>query len=163
VVLSSHVLYGVEDAPTFLLAMDAAARRLCALCLGVVAPADALAALRERVHGAPLPRRPGAMDALALLDRIGLRPSLRVLPGTEREVTFGQGDDEIDEVCVRVNVEPDDAGRARVRAALAALGSLGADGLHHVGTSGPNALITWRARRSGTPTPAAAHSLRSRP
>jgi SAM-dependent methyltransferase len=32
VVLSVHVLYGVEDAPAFLLAMDAAARRFCGLC-----------------------------------------------------------------------------------------------------------------------------------
>ncbi len=146
VVLSAHVLYGVEDAPAFVLAMDAAARRLCALCLGVTAPADALAPLRARVHGAVLPRRPAALDALALLHQLGLPAELRLLPGSERELVFGASDEEIDELCLRVNVDPDEPGRARVRAALDAIAPADVSGQHRLGKTGPNALVTWRAR-----------------
>ncbi len=146
VVLSAHVLYGVEDAPAFLHAMDVAARRLCALCLGVVAPADALAPLRASVHGAAFPRRPAALDALALLHRLGLPAELQLLPGSERDLDFGATDDEVDELCLRVNVDPDALGRARVRRALETIAPADAAGRHRLGRTGPNALVTWRAR-----------------
>jgi SAM-dependent methyltransferase len=149
VVFSGHVLYGIEDAPAFLLAMTRAARRGCALCLGLAAPADGLAPVRARVHGHAAPPRPAALEALALLHQLGLRAELAVLPGTERALRFGTSDDDLTELCLRLSLEPTAEERGRVRAALEWVAPADGDGMHVVGTTGPNALLWWRSRAVG--------------
>jgi hypothetical protein len=137
VVVSCHVVYGVADLPAFARAMTRSARRMCALVLGLRAPADALAPLAARIHGRPRPVRPAALEALSVLHQIGLPASLTVMQGTERALAFGLGDDDVVEVCLRLGVPTDEGGRERVREAISAL-PRNEQGQHAVGTTGPN-------------------------
>lgn len=143
VALSSHVIYGIADVEPFLRAMDAASRRLSVLSLGVRAPADAFAWLWTGVHGAPRPRRPGALEALALLHQIGLHASFAILPGSEQPMRFTTSDEDLAELCHRVSIAPTPDNLRRIGALLAAHGPADAGGARVIGTAGPNALVSW--------------------
>lgn len=146
VVFSSHVLYGVDDAAAFLSAMTAASRRLCALHLSLRAPGARLDPLWARVHGAEMPARPAALEALALLYQLGVHANLLVIEGSARPFELGADDDDLAELCRRLSLEPTGANMARVREALAALSPADARGMHVLGTTAPNVLIWWAAR-----------------
>ena len=77
------------------------------------------------------------MDGMELLRRLRQKTDLPVIFLTSK-------DDEIDELCLRLSVDPDEAGRARVRRALADVAPVGDDGAHDLGVTGPNAALTWR-------------------
>ncbi|MFN8544630.1 MAG: nucleoside-triphosphatase [Candidatus Binatia bacterium] len=143
VVLSSHVLYGVESVEAFLRAMTASARRLCAVVLGMRPPEHAFAALWERIHGTARPPRPAAPEAFAVLRQLGLRPLLEQIPGSDRPLSFAQTDEDLTEICHRLGLAPAPHAFARVRDALAALAPTGPDGAHVLGRVGPNALVWW--------------------
>ncbi len=144
VVFSSHVVYGVPAIGGFVRAMSACATRSCALVLGLRAPADALGELAVAVHGSARPRRPAALEALAVLHQIGLRASLEVLQDTERSVAFDAGDEDVTEACRRLGVPTDADGRDRVREALRRFPT-DESGQHLVGVAGPNAILRWVA------------------
>lgn len=144
VVLSAHVLYVVDDVESFLVAMHRAARRACALVLGLRAPIDLLGPLWARMRGCERPPRPAALEALAVLHQLGIRASLEPIAGSTRPFAFRPDDDEdLDELCDRVGLERSPADRARVREAMLALGTPGDDGAIVLATSGPHALIRW--------------------
>jgi len=144
VVFSAHVVYGVPDLEAFVCAMTASARRSCILVLGLPAPAEALRELVVAVHGAARPPRPAALEALAVLHQLGLRASMELLQGTERDVAFDTSDEDVQEACLRLGVPADGQGLERVRRALCAF-PRDARGRHVVGRTGPNALIRWGA------------------
>jgi SAM-dependent methyltransferase len=142
-VFASHVLYGVDDAPAFLCAMDRCARRTAALLLGLSAPPDVLTPLRHAL-GLSVPRYPAALEALALLHQLGMRASLVMLPGSERAYAVTDEDDDIRHLCHRLSLDPSDDTMARVREALVEVAPR-VDGNHVLGTTGPNALLGWSA------------------
>jgi SAM-dependent methyltransferase len=146
VLFSSHVLYGIDDAATFLATMSAASRRLCALNLGLRAPGAALDPLWTHIHGARVPPRPAALEALTVLHQLGAQASLAVVVGSERSFEFTSADDDVIELCHRLDLEPSAAGLSRVRAGLAALAPADERGMHVLGVTGPNALLWWAAR-----------------
>lgn len=141
---SCHVLYGVADAPLFLERMTRSTRRQCKLLLGLRAPAERIAPLWRAVHGVEKGARPAALEALALLHQLGHAASLRVIAASERPMTFTATDDDLDELCHRLRLPADDAGRARVRAALDELVPRSSpDEPWVLGTTGAHALIEW--------------------
>jgi hypothetical protein len=143
-VYSCHVLYGVADAAEFLEAMTRSARRTCRLLLGIRAPADRLASVWRAVHGKEKPRRPAALEALALLHQLGHPASLRLVAGSERMLTYADTREDLDELCHRLRRRPSDAERARLRAVLDALHPRSSsDASWELGTSGTHALIEW--------------------
>jgi SAM-dependent methyltransferase len=142
VVYSAHVLYGVDEAAPFLQAMTRSARRTCALVLGLSAPADQLDGLWLALHGSRRPPRPAALEALALLHQLGSRAALSIIPGSERPLRFTSSDEDVVELCRRMDIPPGPASLSRVRAALDELAPA-SDGAHTLGVSGPNALLTW--------------------
>jgi SAM-dependent methyltransferase len=147
VVFSSHVLYGVDDAAGFLAAMTTASRRVCALYLGLAAPNGALDRLWAHLHGIAVPQRPAALEAFAMLHQMGHEASCTVVEGSTKEFAFGGAEGDVIELCHRLDVEPDEARKARVRAGLGEIAPADARGIHVLGRTGPNALILWDARR----------------
>jgi SAM-dependent methyltransferase len=143
VVFSSHVLYGVDDAASFVAAMTASARRVAALYLGLRAPPGAIDPLWTALHGRLVPRRPAALEALAILHQLGAAASLAVQPDSARPYEMGADDEDLTELCHRLDLEVGDESKARVRAALAAVAPADARGVHVLGISGPNALLYW--------------------
>jgi nucleoside-triphosphatase THEP1/SAM-dependent methyltransferase len=141
VIFSSHVLYAVEDAARFLRAM--APRRLCALYLSPRPPSSALDEMWAAIHGKRRPRPPGALEALSLLWQLGKSAELRLVPDTEHLMRFADSGDDLIELCHRLAVDPDEAGKARVKDVLARLGHRGNDGVYQVGRIGPHLLLTW--------------------
>ncbi|MCC6648359.1 MAG: class I SAM-dependent methyltransferase [Polyangiaceae bacterium] len=143
VAISCHVLYGVADAAPFLSAMTAATRRTCRLLLGLRAPTDALAPLWRALHGVDRPLRPAAREAQALLLHLGHPATLRVLP-SDRRLSFERSPEDLDELCRRTRVDATAEGRARVTAALDALGAeRSREGGWDLGPTGDTALIEW--------------------
>lgn len=143
VAFSSHVLYGVTEVTPFLEQMTRVARRSCLLVLGLRAPADGLAGLRQAIHGRTPPPRPAALEALAVLHQLGHKASLRVIPGSTRALEYSATDDDLAELCHRLGVAADSEGRSRVRAELDRLYGQSPDRSWVLGVSGPSALIDW--------------------
>jgi len=149
-VYSSHVLYGVADADAFLEHMTRSARRTCKLLLGLRAPADHLAPLWREVHGTERRRRPAALEALALLHQLGHAANLRIIEGTARPMTFMPDDDDLNELCQRLHLEPRDRERKRVQAALDKLFPRSSrDAPWVLGIGSANAIIEWPGRAPG--------------
>ena len=146
VVFSSHVLYGVPDVVGFITAMTHAARRVAVLSLGLRAPADALGPLLRRLHGRAIPPRPSALEAFNLLHQLGLRPTWALVPDSERVFAFRDAPEDLTELCHRLSLAPTPAALARVRAALAAEAQRRDGDLFVLGTTGPNALLSWSPR-----------------
>lgn len=143
VAFSCHVLYGVEDAAAFLVAMTESARRLCALVLAPRPPMTALADLELAIRAEARPRAPGALEAFALLWQLGLPANLQLLPGSGRALRFRSDGDDLLELCHRLGLGDGPEDQARVRAALIQTAPEVEPGLYEVGTQGPHALITW--------------------
>lgn len=142
VALSSHVLYGVEDAVGFIRAMSCA-RRLALLYLSPRPPISGLDPLWASLYGEPRPQPPGALEILNLLWQLGHRAELRVIEGSARPFSFADEGEDLVELCLRVNVEPDEAGLARVREHLHRVARREPDGRWAIGTLGPHVLLSW--------------------
>lgn len=144
VAFASHVLYGVTDVARFVGEMTRMTRRVCLLVLGLRPPAEGVAPLWQALHGRAKPRRPAALEAFAVLHQLGHHASFRVVPGSERPFSFSPTDEELTELCHRVSVPADEAGRQRVAATLDRLYPRPSPADPWVlGTVGPNALIEW--------------------
>jgi len=149
-VYSSHVLYVVADPVAFLEHMTRSARRTCKLLLGLRAPADRLAPLWREVHGVARSPRPAALEALALLHQLGYAANLRIIEGTERPITFMPDDDDLDELCHRLHLQPIEAERKRVQTALDKLFPRVSHTVPWVlGISASNAIIEWPGTARG--------------
>lgn len=117
VVLSAHVVYGVREIGPFLRGIDAAARRLCALYLGLRHPTWAMAPLWERVHGEERLPLPAALEALAACHQLDLPARLELVPAAPA-FRFADRDEAFDEARARLRLGPNPARDALLRAAL---------------------------------------------
>ncbi len=142
IVISAHVVYGVADIAPFLEAMTAHARCTCVLLLKLRAPADTLATVAEALHGVIRPRRPGALEALAVLHQLGHAAELNFVDGTARPMEFSDTEEDLREVASRVGLATEAADIARVREALDRVATRTADGWY-IGDAGPTARLTW--------------------
>ena len=79
VAFSSFVLTLVPDAPGFVRKLDAAARRDVFLYLGAYTGDAVLDPLWRHFHGAPRAPGPSYLDALAVLDELGIAPDVKVV------------------------------------------------------------------------------------
>lgn len=120
VVISAHVVYGVREIGPFLAGIDGAARRLCAMLLGLKHPTSVLAPFWERIHGQPRLPLPGALEALAACHQLDLAARLDLLPAT-RSFRFPSVDDALEEIRGRLRLTPEPARDAALLAAIADL------------------------------------------
>lgn len=117
VVISAHVVYGVREIGPFLTAMDGAARRLCALFLGLKHPSAVLSPFWERVHGEARHPLPAAIEALAACHQLGIPARLDLVPAPP-SFTFPSADEALEELRVRLRVTPEPGRDARLLAAI---------------------------------------------
>lgn len=120
VVISAHVVYGVREIGPFLTALNASARRLCALHLGLKHPSSVLAPFWERVHGLERLPLPGALEALAACHQLDLAARLELIAAATA-FAFTGADEALDELRVRLRLSPDPARDAALLAAMAEL------------------------------------------
>jgi hypothetical protein len=142
-VFSSHVLYGIDDVAAFLAAMEAASFRSCALLLGLKAPSSALDPLRRHLDGTEPAPRPAALEALNVLHQLGMQAELALVQGSRRTFEVGPSDEDAAALCPRLRIRPTAENVARVREGLAAIAPCNPSGNHVLGTTGPNALLSW--------------------
>lgn len=92
VAFSSLVLTLVPDAPSFLLKLQAVARRHVFLHLGAYTGDAVLDPLWRHFHGAPRAPGPSYLDAIAVLDELGISHTVRVveLPNRTRFATVDE-------------------------------------------------------------------------
>jgi SAM-dependent methyltransferase len=120
VVISAHVVYGVREIGPFLEAMNGAARRLCALYLGLKHPSAALAPFWERIHSQRRLPLPGALECVAACHQLGLPARLELIaPG--RVFAFPSAEEALDELRIRLRLTPDPARDAALLAAIVEL------------------------------------------
>lgn len=79
VVFSAFVLTLVPDARRFVTKLDAAARKQVVLYLGAYCADSVLDPLWRHFHGAPRTPGPTYLDALAVLQELGIAPQVRVV------------------------------------------------------------------------------------
>jgi len=75
-VISCHVLYGIEDPVPFITKMERVARERVFLMLREGDPPHVGAALRLRLQGKPAARQPGFSDLFLLLMQMGIAPEV---------------------------------------------------------------------------------------
>ncbi|NTU78323.1 MAG: class I SAM-dependent methyltransferase [Chloroflexales bacterium] len=120
VIISSHVVYGVREIGPFLEAIDRAARRLCALYLGLKHPTTALAPFWERVHGQKRLPLPAALETVAACHQLGLPARLELVPAPEA-FRFPSAEEALEEIRARLRLTPDPSRDAAILAAMAEL------------------------------------------
>jgi hypothetical protein len=96
VVFASYVLPVVDDAPAFVAKLDAVARRHVLLYLGAFTNDAIVDPLWRRFHGPP--RRPGPtwLDAVAVLDEMGIEATVEVVEVRNR-TRFATVDEAVDD------------------------------------------------------------------
>ncbi len=107
VAFAAHVLYAVRDIAPFLMAMDAAATKLCAVLLGLRHPTTAVLPLWQSWHGAPRLPLPAAHECLAALAQLGIAANLTILPVTT-PTNYASEAEAVAEMCYRLRLPYDE-------------------------------------------------------
>lgn len=117
VVLSSHVVYVVQEIEPFLRKKDAHARRLVMTVAFQSPPQAAMGGLWEQVHREERLRLPSLPELLPVLEELGIRA--RVTELEPRPVqSFDSFEDARESLTQRLYVKPDTAEEARLERAL---------------------------------------------
>jgi len=88
--LVSHVLYDIDDPGAFVVALERATRRRCAVILGDRAPSTAFEPLWTELWGEPLHRLPALREFLVVLGAMGRRFDVRSFPAGREEALDAQ-------------------------------------------------------------------------
>ncbi len=141
VVISAHVVYAVRDVGPFLLAMDAAATRLCCLALYVEHPSLFVTPFWELEHGVLRLPLPAALECFAAATQLGLPAQFALLPAAD---TGGYADEDsaLEDIRFRLRVTPDAARDTRLRTQLRAVARQ-VEGRLIVRPRAPVAVIWW--------------------
>jgi len=142
VVISAHVVYGVREIGPFLVGLNAAARRLCALYLGLRHPSWATAAFWERVHGESRLPLPAALETLMACHQLGLSARLELIPAP-RAFRFADADEALDDLRSRLRVASSPERDAQIRAAIDDLLEAQPDGTLMPRTQQRYAAVVW--------------------
>ncbi len=117
VVLSSHVVYVVQEIEPFIRKQEAHARRLV-LCVAFQSPPQAaMGGLWEQVHGEGRLRLPSLPELLPVLEELGIRAEVTGLEPRPVQ-TFESFEDAQVSLKQRLYVKPDSAEEARLESAL---------------------------------------------
>ncbi len=120
VVIAAHVVYGVRMIEPFIRAIDQAARRHCALLIGLQHPTAVLAPFWERIHGEARLPLPASLEALAVCHQLGLPARLDLVPNA-RSFRFVDLEDAMEEIRTRLRLSSEPTRDARLLAAMAEL------------------------------------------
>lgn len=151
IVISSHVLYPIEDIQPFLHALDRHARRACFLYLMVQQPWFDRLGLWEAVHGEPRRPQPTYIDVVNVLHQLGCYASAEIrLVETPR--TFDTLDDAFERFAEALAVGEEPKRQRRLRDALAErLRPLDDGRLEFPEGRYPLATVWWEAGALQTP------------
>ncbi len=117
VVLSSHVVYVVQEIEPFIRKQESHARRLV-LCVAFQSPPQAaMGGLWEQVHGEERLRLPSLPELLPVLEELGIRAEVTELEPRPVQ-TFESFEDARVSLKQRLYVKPDSAEEARLEGAL---------------------------------------------
>jgi len=142
VVLSAHVLYGLREVGPFLEALNSAARRLCALYLGLRHPSWALAPFWERMHGERRLPLPAALEALAACHQLGLPAQLTLVPAPQA-FRFLSRDDALVDLYLRLQLTRSPERDERLQAAMDELLVPTEDGMLMPRMQQRHAAVVW--------------------
>ena len=117
VVLSSHVVYVIQEIEAFIRKQESHARRLV-LCVAFQSPPQAaMAGLWEEVHGEERLRLPSLPELLPVVEELGIRAEVTELEPRPVQ-TFESFEDARVTLKQRLYVKPDSAEEARLEGAL---------------------------------------------
>lgn len=142
IVLSAHVLYGLREVGPFLEALNSAARRLCALYLGLRHPSWALAPFWERMHGERRLPLPAALEALAACHQLGLPAQLTLVPAPQA-FRFLSRDDALVDLYLRLQLTRSPERDERLQAAMDELLVPTEDGMLMPRMQQRHAAVVW--------------------
>jgi SAM-dependent methyltransferase len=143
VVISAHVVYGVREIGPFLQGINGAARRLCALYLGLRHPSWAIAPFWERIHGAERLPLPAALEALAACHQLGLPAQLTLVPAPVA-FRFLDAEDALEDLYLRLRLTRSAERDATLRAAMGELlVAAEGGGLRPFAQQGYAAVVWW--------------------
>ena len=118
VVLSSHVVYVIQEIEPFVRKKESNARRLVLAVVFQSPPQAAMGGLWEQVHGEERLRLPSLPEFLPVLEELGIRAEVTEL-GTRRPAqTFDSLEDARESLTGRLYVKPDTEEMARLERAL---------------------------------------------
>ena len=118
VVLSSHVVYVIQEIEPFVRKKESHARRLVLAVVFQSPPQAAMAGLWEQVHGEERLRLPSLPEFLPVLDEMGIRPEVTELEPRLQQ-RFDSFEDAQESLTSRLYVKPDSAEEARLKETLA--------------------------------------------
>lgn len=146
VAFSSHVVTLVADAPGFVRKLDAHARRHAFLFVGAFVADAIFDPLWRRFHGRP--RRPGAtwLDAIAVLEEVGIHPDVDIVE-IPHNVRFATVDDAVADYADQLFVPDTDGARAELRTLLSSWLMRSNGSLRPPIRSMPAAILHWRPSR----------------
>ena len=84
VALCAHVLPLIPDARPFLAALDAVTRRRVFVYMGTFAPDSVVEPLWRHFHGSPRKPPPTYLDAVAVLEELGIQPEVEIVEAPVR-------------------------------------------------------------------------------
>lgn len=147
VVVCAHVLPLIPDVKRFLAALDASARRRVFVYMGTFAGDTVVDPFWRHFHGGPRKPPPTYLDAVAVLEELGIEPEVEVVevPVLARHANL----DEAVKNYLDTLALPDRAAMRRELAGLLEpwLQPSGDGGLRPPLRSQPNAILTWRPGR----------------
>ena len=117
VVLCAHVLPLVTDAAGFLSRLDAAARSQVFVCMGAGAADLRTDPLWRHFHGRSRPPAPSYLDAIAVLDELGIRPEVEVVEAPSGQ-PYASLDEAVEDHVDLLRLDGSDDGRAELRRVL---------------------------------------------
>ena len=146
VVVCAHVLPLIPDARPFLVALDAAARRRVFLYLGTFAADGVADPFWRHFHGSPRRPAPTYLDALSVLEELGIRADVEVVEAPVR-ARHASLDDAVKVYVDTLALRDTAAVRRELRALLEPWLQKGRDGLRPPIKSQANAILSWRPER----------------
>lgn len=142
IVMAVHVLYAVADIAPFVYAMQASARKLCMLVLGVRHPTTPVLPLWQAYHGTPRLPLPAAYECLNALAQLGITANLTVLPAPA-PLSYASIDETVAETCFRLRVPYDKTHQQRIAALVRTHWRVNDDGEVVVPTAPPPNVVLW--------------------
>lgn len=117
VAMAVHVLYAIADIAPFIHAMQAIARKLCVLVLGVRHPTTPVLPLWQAYHGTARLPLPAAYECLNALAQLGIAAHMTTLPAPNL-VSYASMDEAVAETCFRLRLPYDDVHQQRIAALI---------------------------------------------
>lgn len=144
VAIAVHVLYAIADIAPFVQAMQASARKLCVLMLGVRHPTTPVLPLWQAYHGTVRLPLPGAYECFNALVQLGICANVSMLP-PPNPISYASMDEAVAETCFRLRLPYDEYHQQHIAALIRTHWHIRADGEVVVPNAPPpHAVLWWR-------------------